>query len=91
MHDLRKGRFISGDLQSGRNSRMTAVGCSLVVLGYSFLLKSRLVNNCLLAHTGTSVLVVANNWNRPNAEVAGHRIRDGPDPEHLNTGTATSA
>jgi hypothetical protein len=38
----------------------------MAVLGYSFLLKPRLVNNCLLADTGTSTPVMANRNYRPD-------------------------
>jgi hypothetical protein len=44
---------------------MTASGRSLAVLGYSFLLKSSLVNNRLLADNGPTTPVTAYSWSRP--------------------------
>jgi hypothetical protein len=37
----------------------------LAVFGYSFLLKSRMVNNCLLAHTGPTTSVTVYSSSRP--------------------------
>jgi hypothetical protein len=50
----------------------------LVVLGYSFLLKSRLVNNCLPADTGPTTPVTAYSRSRPRlCENSKHEISSG--------------
>lgn len=41
----------------------------MAVLGYSFFLKSRMVNNCLLADTGLSTPITTYSWSRPTGDI----------------------